>query len=479
MSLPKIGRDKNEILAEMDRFGMQDARYKDGKTWSLVYYLGEEHTEFLKKAYGMFFSENGLNPMAFSSLKRFESEIIRTVADLMHGDGETVGVVTSGGTESCLLAVKTYRDMARKKWPWIRNPEMIVPETIHVAFEKAAEYFNVKAVHAPLTKDHRVDVRAVKRRINRNTILLVGSAPCYPFGVVDPFEDLGRLAQRKNLPLHVDACLGGFFLPFVEKLGHPIPPFDFRIPGVTSIGADIHKYGYSAKGASTLIYRNMEIMKHQMFVFDSWPGGIFASPALLGTRPGGAYAAAWAALQAIGEQGYLDIARETMGVTRKLIDGINAIPELRVLGQPDMSVFAYQSVSDAVNIYAVGDQMTARGWHIDRQQKPEALHAMVTPRHATVADQYLQDLKESVEIVKADPELATKGNAAMYGMIAHIPLRGMIRDNVLKMMMAMYSHDGQLPDLEAQGQSDDLATQAGLAFLKAKKAVQKKIKDLF
>ncbi len=478
MSLPKIGRAKDEILAEMRQFNSEDASYKDGKTWSLVYYLGEEHTDFMKQAYGMFFSENGLNPMAFTSLKRFETEIIRSVADLMHGDSETVGVVTSGGTETCLLAVKTYRDMARKRWPWIRNPEMIVPETIHVAFEKAAEYFGVKPVHAPLTKDKRVDVKAVKRRINRNTILLVGSAPCYPFGVVDPIEELGALAQRKKLPLHVDACLGGFLLPFVQKLGYPIPSFDFRVPGVTSIGADVHKYGYSAKGASTIVYRNMEIMKHQMFVFDSWPGGIFASPALLGTRPGGAYAAAWAALQSIGEQGYLDLARETMSVTRKLMDGVNSIPELRVVSQPDMSVFAYESISDDLNIYAVGDQMEQRGWHIDRQQKPEALHAMVTPRHAQVADKYIQDLKDSVAIVKADPELATKGNAAMYGMIAHIPMRGLIRDNVLKMMMAMYGPDGKVVDLNAESQSDDLATQAGMMFLKAKKAIQKKLKEV-
>ena len=469
--LPEKGLAKTKILKKMKSYGEGDANYKEGKTWSLVYYLGEEHTQFLKDAYTMYFSENGLSPMAFLSLKRFESEVIRMVANMFHGGSEAVGTMTSGGTESCLLAVKTYRDMAGARRPWIRNPEMVVPESIHVAFEKGAEYFGVKAVHAPLDKDYRVNLKAVKKRINRNTILLIGSAPGYPHGVIDPIEELGAIAQKKRIPLHVDACLGGFLLPFIEKLGHEIPKFDFRVPGVTSISADIHKYGFSAKGASTITYRNMNYMKHQIYVYENWPGGIYASPALLGTRPGGSIAAAWASMMAIGEDGYIKNAKTIMNATRILMEGVRSIPELEVIGNPVMSVFAYKSNTRQVDIFAVGDQMEKKGWNIDRQQKPESLHAMVTPLHQDVTDDFISDLKESVEFAKGHPELAVKGGAAMYGMIANIPLRSMIKKNVLKMMMDMYGADGKLPNMDNAEQADDLATKAGIMFLEMKKKI--------
>ncbi len=304
---------------------------------------------------------------------------------------------------------------------------------------------------------------------------MVGSAPSYPHGVVDPIEELGKLCQKKKVPLHVDSCLGGFLLPWVEKLGYPVPPFDFRVPGVTSITADCHKYGYAAKGASTILYRNMDYLKHQFFVYENWPGGIFASPALLGTRPGGALAGAWAAMMAMGEEGYLDYAKIIMDTTRKLQDGINAIDGLEVLGNPHMSVFAYHSTDKDLNVYALGDLMEEKGWHIDRQQRPETLHAMVTPHHATSADKYLEDLREAVEKVRANPELATQGGAAMYGMIAHIPMRGMIRKNVLKMMMQMYGPKGEVIEINESAEQDDFATRAGIWFLKMKDKVERRL----
>jgi len=472
--LPVHGRNKEEILQQMVEYGAQDANYRDGKTWSLVYYLGEEHTQFLKDAYDQYFSENGLNPLAFISLKKFESEVVRMTANLLHGDENAVGTMTSGGTESCLLAVKTYRDRARDKSLLPIRPEMIAPESVHVAFEKAADYFGVKMVHAPLAKNKQVNVKAVKKLINRNTIMIVGSAPSYPHGMVDPIVELGELAQKKNIPLHVDSCLGGFLLPFIEKLGHPVPTFDFRVPGVTSISADVHKYGYAAKGASTILYRNIDYLKYQMYVYENWPGGIFASPALLGTRPGGAIAAAWASMQAIGEDGYLKYAKTVMETTKKLQNGVNAIPELEVIGEPTMSVFAYRSTAKNVDIYAVGDQMEKRGWHIDRQQKPECLHAMVTPHHASIADQYLEDLRKAVATVKLHPELAGQGGAAMYGMISNIPLRGMIKKNVLKMMMEMYGPKMIMPTMDEAGQEDDWEARIGLLFVELKKKLSEK-----
>lgn len=447
IKLPERGMNRDELLKRMKTYGDEDVNWKEGRTWSMVYHLGEEHTRFLKDAYSLFFTENALNPMAFKSLKRFEAEVIGMTAHLLHGDERTVGTMTSGGTESILLAVKTYRDLARKKKPWIRKPQMIVPDSAHVAFDKASSYFDVKAVHVPLDETYRVDINMVKRFIDKNTILLVGSAPSYPHGMIDPIEELGRIALKKGIPLHVDSCLGGFLLPFVERLSYNIPRFDFRVQGVTSMSADLHKYGYGAKGASTLLYRSMDLLKHQFFVYENWPGGIFASSGILGTRPGGSIAAAWAAMHSLGEEGYRSRAQIVMETTEKLILGINSIPELTVLGRPPMSVFAYTSRSKQISIYAVGDQMEKRGWHIDRLQRPPALHAVVTPIHKNIIEAYLSDLRDSVAYVRRNPALAEGGTAAIYGMIAQLPLRAVIKKKVQGMMEDMYGAEGETIDL--------------------------------
>ncbi len=464
MNLPKEGRDKQEILAEMERYRTGDIDYKKGKIFSLIYDHSDEHTAFLKKAYTLFFSENGLNPMAFESLKRFESEVVRMTAEMLHGDSGTVGTLTSGGTESCMLAVKTYRDRLLKRRPWIRRAELIVPESIHVAFEKGADYFGVRLRKIPLDGNYRVDVSKIGRKINRRTAAIVASAPSYPHGVVDPIPEMARLARERHIPLHVDSCLGGFLLPFVEQLGYPVPQFDFRVPGVTSISADIHKYGFGAKGASVILYRDIDYLKHQFFISENWPGGIFASPALLGTRPGGAIAAAWAALQVMGAQGFLQNARVIMDSTTSLIQGIENIPELAILGKPNMSVLAYRSVDEAVNIYAVAEQMEQKGWHIDRLQRPAALHAMITPRHRDFIGQYIRDLKDSVEYVKNHPGLELQGNAATYGMIAKVPFRGMIKKQALKMMMDLYGP--QAKSIDFSESSGGIAEKLGKFFIK-------------
>lgn len=248
---PDKGRPFEEILAELDSFGVDDPNYKAAKTWSLVYYLNEEYTQFLEKAYAKYFSANGLNPTAFKSLKRLEKEVLRFTARLFHVDDEACGVMTSCGTESCMLAVKTYRDLGRSKG--IKKPEMIIPETAHVAWDKGAEYFNVKIRRAPLAADYGVDVAAVEKMINKNTVMILGSAPEYPHGIIDPIEKLGALAKKHNIPLHVDSCVGGYILPFIEMAGNELPLWDFRVEGVTSISADIHKYGFAAKGASCIL----------------------------------------------------------------------------------------------------------------------------------------------------------------------------------------------------------------------------------
>ncbi|CAA0081433.1 putative sphingosine-1-phosphate lyase [Halioglobus japonicus] len=450
--MPDHGAASADILQQLEAFKERDPRYKEGKVWSLVYYLNEEHSSFLKDAYHLFASENGLNPGAFKSLKKIESEVISATADILHGTEDVCGVVTSGGTESCLMAVKTYRDMARDQRR-VKKPEMIITEAAHVAWFKASEYFGVKIRLVPLKPDFTPDLDKLRSLINRNTVMILGSAPEYPHGTIDPIEAMGEIAQSKNIPLHVDACVGGFILPFMAMNGEDLPAWDYRVPGVTSISADIHKYGYAAKGASTITYRNLDYLRYQMFVYQNWPGGVFASSALLGTRPGGGYAAAWGALQYFGKDGYCKLAADTLQAVNQLKAGIEDIPELEIMGNPQGPLFSFRSRDTNLNIYAVGDQMDARGWQVNRNQYPPGLHAMVTAQHLAVVEDYLADLRDAVVAVKADPELAKQGGAATYGMLAHVPLRGMVKKKVLEMYSEQYRAGGA--ELDLAGAADE------------------------
>lgn len=457
-ALPDHGRPPEEVLRELRGFGERDPDYRHGRAWSLVYYLDEAYAEFLAQAYQTYSSANGLNPTAFRSLKRLETEIIATTAGLLNATPDVCGVVTSGGTESCLLAVKTYRDLARSQRR-VRRPEMILPVTAHVAWFKASEYFEVAVRLLPLDENFRAEVSRLEQLVNRNTVMILGSAPEYPHGLIDPIERMGEVAARHGVPLHVDACVGGFVLPFMAMNGMQLPPWDYRVPGVTSISADLHKYGFAAKGASTITYRNLDLLKHQMFVYQDWPGGIFASPALLGTRPGGAYAAAWAALQYFGRSGYCELARRTSEAFARLRSGIESVPELRVFGDPQGPLLGYGARDRALSIYAVGDQLEARGWLVNRLQSPEGLHAMVTAKHIESVDAYLTDLHAAVATVKADSSLARSGSAATYGLMANVPLRGMVRKRVLEVFAGMYGPGGGTLDLGATdpdtGSADD------------------------
>lgn len=445
--LPARGLPHDALLATMKAMRSEDADWHGGRCFSLVYHASDEHTAFLKEAHNTFFEENGLNPMAFKSLQRMETEVVRMAASLLSGDDGVVGTMTSGGTESLLLVVKTARDVARKHKPWIVFPEMVLPATAHVAFDKAAHYFGVKIRRAPVGPDLRADVKAMKRLLNRNTILIVGSAPQYPHGVVDPIAEIGAMARAQDVPCHVDACVGGFILPFLERLGHEVPTWDFRVPGVTSISADLHKYGYTAKGASVILYRSMDLLKHQFFVATEFPGGIYASPTLPGTRPGGSIAAAWAGLLGLGEEGYLELARVTAETAGRLREGIARIDGIDVIGAPHSPIVTWASSDKAVDVYAVADQLEDKGWHVDRQQHPASVHLTVTAHHAGIVDDYLRDLAASVAFVRAHPEVKSRGNAAMYGMMAKIPLRGMVKSAVLAVMEGMYGPTGELPDL--------------------------------
>ena len=454
-TIPLQGRSRADVLNDMGSFRKDDAKYKDGKTWSLVYYAGDEHTEFLKEAHNTYFSENGLNPMAFKSLKRMESEVVQMSAGMLNAPKDAVGTMTSGGTESLLMVVKAARDRARKLKPWIRRPNMVLPRTIHVAVDKAAHYFGVKPIYVDFADDFRADVKKMEKAIGRNTILIAASAPQYCHATIDPIEELGRIAQKKKIPFHVDACFGGFMLPWLEKLGHPLPLWDFRVPGVTSISADIHKYGYASKGASVVVYRDMSYLRHQFFVSTNWPGGIYASPSMPGTRPGGPIAAAWATMMAMGETGYLELAEKALDTTKRLRAGIESIPQLKLLGEFHMTAVTWAAKDPSVSVYAIADLMQERGWSCDRQQNPNSIHLTVNANNGPIVDDYLSDLAECAAHVEAHPELGDEGEAAMYGMMAKVPVRGLVKHSVGKVMESMYSPDGAQPDLANIGQGED------------------------
>lgn len=437
VTFPENGISENEIITIMDNERKDDQNWRDGKIWSLVYHANDEHTETLKKASSMFFSLNGLSPLAFPSLKKFETEAVSMTIDLLNGDKNMCGNITSGGTESILMPVKTYRDWARDKSPQIKEPEMVLPSSAHPAFEKGAEYFGVKSIRVPVDdKTYRADVKAMENAINENTIFIVGSACDYPRGVVDPISELGVIAKEKGIGLHVDSCLGGFMLPFVKKLGYDVPDFDYSVPGVTSISADIHKYGYGAKGASVISYRKERIWKYQFCVYTDWSGGVYISPTMRGTRPGGPIAAAWASLKSLGESGYLKIAKKVMEAAEELKAGISDIPELFILGKPVMSVFSYRS--DKIDTFALGDVMERKGWHLDRLQFPAALHQMVNPHHCAVVKPFLKDLKESVDEIIENPQEIDDGSAAMYGMVASLPDRKKVKEYILNFVKSQY-----------------------------------------
>ena len=312
------------------------------------------------------------------------------------------------------MAVKSARDRFSSRHPDVEAPEMILAVTGHPAFEKAAHYFRLKPIHIPVAMDFRANIDAMKQAISPRTAIIIGSAPSYPHGVVDPIAEMAQIALEEEILFHVDACVGGFMLPFMRRLGYPVPDFDFRVPGVTSISADLHKYGYAIKGASLILYRNPEIRRHQLFAYVDWPGGIYASPTFTGTRPAGPIAASWALMKFLGEEGYVRIADQVMRATRAIHDGIEAIEGIEVLGEPDMSLMAIGS--DSLDVYQIGDEMTAMGWHLDRQQFPPSLHMTVNHAHLGTVDIFLGDLARAVEKVRK-PSIRKMRDRLLLGLV--------------------------------------------------------------
>ncbi len=413
MEIPPTGLNREEIFQTLEAFRVHDLDWRSGRAFGYIFDAGREVEQVGKEAYMRFLSENGLDFTVFPSLLKLENELVDMARRHLHGDEQVVGNFTSGGTESIMLAVKTARDYWRGRRPELREPEMILPVTGHAAFHKAAHYLGVKVVPTPVDPvTFRADVAAMEQAITPNTILLVGSAPSYAHGVIDPIREIGELAQRHELLFHVDACMGGFLLPFFKELGAPVPDFDFQVPGVTSISVDLHKYAYVPKGASIVLYRGRELRKRQIFTCARWTGYTVVNTAVQSSKSGGPLAAAWAIINYVGRQGYLELARKQLEATRKTIAGIRNIPELKVLGEPEFCLVAF--TSEELNIFQLIDRINAKGWYVQPALafggSPAHAHLSIGVSNVDHMDEFISDLEQTVaEVKKIGPDAASQG----------------------------------------------------------------------
>ncbi|MCF6237601.1 MAG: aminotransferase class V-fold PLP-dependent enzyme [Candidatus Marinimicrobia bacterium] len=448
--IPPEGREHSDVLTELKAMKTREAaRWQDGFASGAVYHGDAQHINFLNQVYALHSQSNPLHADLWPSTTKFEAEIVSMTANMLGAEiavqnsalglgTEICGTVTSGGTESILLAMKTYRDWARDQ-KGIRRPNMVVPETVHAAFDKAAQYFKIKKISVPVDSSYRVDLSALKQAVNRNTIVVVGSTPSFPHGAIDPIPEISEFAWQRGIGCHVDACLGGFVLPWARKLGYDVPDIDFRLRGVTSISADTHKYGYAAKGTSVVLYRGEKLRHYQYYTIGDWPGGLYLSPTFAGSRPGALSAACWAAMLAMGEAGYLESTRAILETAQLIKTGIQAIPDLKIMGDP-LWVIAF--ASSTLNIFRIMDEMAASGWSLNGLHRPNAIHLAVTLRHTKpgVAERFLADLESAVATVRSNPSDTGK-MAPVYGMAATMPFQGIISDILKRYLDALYKVD--------------------------------------
>lgn len=422
MHIPKTGTDRETLFERLEAYRSHDMHWQDGRTFAYIYDAGREAMEVGKEAYKRFLTENGLDPTAFPSLLRFENEVVSMIATHLGGGPEAVGTFTSGGTESIILACKSARDHARASRPEIfgqgRAPELILPVTAHAAFHKAAHYLGLKVVAVPVDPlTFKADVAAVRAAITDGTALIVGSAPSYAHGVIDPIAELAAVAAEHGVLMHVDACVGGFLLPYWRRLGEPVPAFDLSVPGVTSLSVDLHKYGFCPKGASLVLYNDANLREKQAFACAQWSGYSVINMAVQSSKTGGPLAAAWAVLNFLGDAGYLEIARQMLAGTRALVAGIEAVDGLRLLARPDFCMVSV--ASDEVSVYHVVDEMAARGWTIQAQfafqTSPANIHFSLAPANAARVEEMLADLRQAVQAARALPSgQMAAGVAAMF-----------------------------------------------------------------
>lgn len=437
--LPQDGLPGDRILEAMKSMAEHEtAKWRDGFVSGAVYHGDAEHISFLNQVYSLFSQANPLHSDLWPSISKFEAEIVSMTANMLgaaHTGDDICGCVTSGGSESILLAMKTYRDWAREM-KGISQPELVLPVTAHPAFEKACDYFKIKKVTVPIDDTGNISVSNVRKAISDNTIALVASAPSFPYGILDPVADLAELAQEKRVGLHVDACLGGFILPFIKDMAS-LPPFDFSLAGVTSLSVDTHKFGYASKGSSVILYRNPALRRFQYFVATDWPGGLYASPTFAGSRSGAIVAQCWAAMVKTGFDGYKSAAQDIYATTQTFREGIERIPHLKIIGNP---LFVIAIRSETLNIFSVLGHMAQKGWSLNGLHRPDSIHICLTRRHTKpgVADRFLEDLSHSVQLVEKEPR-KKPGLAPVYGLASSLPARGLVGDLLKRYLDRLYN----------------------------------------
>ncbi len=396
-TLSQQGTPWPELQAQLLEAGKNDVDWRNGRVPMFIHYAGDDVLDVAKQAYLMYFSENGLGLRAFKSLAKFESEVVAMGLGLLHGGAGTRGAMTTGGTESIFLAVKAARDLALQQHPGIGRPHMVLAASAHPAFDKAAHFMGLSTVRTPLQADFRADPEAMADAITPDTVMLVGSVPAYPHGVVDPIGEIAAIAQARGIWMHVDACVGGYFAPFANMLGVPIADWDFAVPGVTSISADLHKYGYAAKGASTLFFRDAASFAGMGWAFDNWPRGGYFTHTLVGTRAGGAIAAAWAVMQYLGVDGYKRITQRVLATRQAMSEGAATLG-LPTFGDPQLCILAFGSPEH--DIAAIGAGLHARGWVAGFSKEPPGIHHMLNLTHEPVLGRYLSDLSDAMDDVR-------------------------------------------------------------------------------
>ncbi len=416
--LPDEGVPREELLAQLATMAAEEDRVADaGRVSGSIYSGDHDHYAFLVEAFGHFAHANVLQRDMYPSATKMESEIIAMTSEMLHGDERTGGLITSGGTESLVTAMLAYREWGREV-RGVDRPQVILPSTAHPAHTKAFHWFGIEAVVAPVTVEQVVDLDFVADHIGPRTVAVVGSAGTYPHGLVDPIEDLAEMAERRGVGLHVDGCLGGFILPWAEPLGRAVAPFDLRVPGVTSISADTHKYGYALKGSSVLLFRPKELRRHQYVVVDGWQGGLYASPSMGGSRSGGLIAATWAAMLGLGRAGYMAVADAIFRTADAIKEAVRSNPELALIGDSLFNVAfrADPAAPEPVDIFHVNDALARRGWRLNGLQLPPAVHFCVTRPNTQpgVAEAFADDLAAAVEEAK-DPPSPRPRSGAMYG----------------------------------------------------------------
>jgi len=439
--LPYAGMTPNEVKSTIQEKykSIGNDEWNEGFVSGTVYQANQELSDLMVDVYSQFVWSNPLHFDVFPDVRKMEAEVVQMTINLYNGDSRACGAMTTGGTESIMLACKCYQELGRERG--IAIPEIIAPYSVHPAFDKAAHFFGFKITHVPVDKvTGRADIKATKKAISRRTILLVGSCPSYPHGCIDPMEDLAKLARKYNLYLHADCCLGGYLIPFMKKAGYEVPLFDFRIPEVTSISVDTHKYGFTPKGSSVIMYRNKDLRKHQYFTQPNWSGGIYASASLPGSRAGNTIATTWAALMYHGEKGYIETTRKVIECTRYMHEKIAAIPGIQIMAPVDVSVIAF--TSDYFDIFMMSTELGERHWHLNPLQFPSGLHIAVTMQHTKqgVADRFVKDVREvASKLMKLPPGQKAEGKGAIYGLSQQIPDRSIITDITTAFLDTYYS----------------------------------------